>query len=262
MAKLVLADLAFSGAKISGLPISAADGEPVVHQQLTSALTGLKWKASVRAATTGNVSLSAPGATMDGVTLALNDRVLVKDQTAGAENGIYVWTASGSALARAADANEAIELEQAVVSVEEGTSQNNTSWRQTAVNLTIGTTAIAWTIFGTAAGAASTTQAGSVELAESNEVTAGTSNTLAITPLALKGSALYPKKFFGNIPNAGSLVITVTHNLGNRDNHVEVIRNSDNATVLCDVDRDTDNTVRLGFAVAPANNAYRVVVIG
>jgi len=52
---------------------------------------GLDIKASVRAASTGNINLStdvANGSTLDGVTLATGDRILLKDQTTGSENGI------------------------------------------------------------------------------------------------------------------------------------------------------------------------------
>ena len=63
-------------------------------------------KASCRVASTGNVTVSGPGAAIDGVTLSSGDRVLLKDQTAGAENGIYVFNGAASALTRALDADE------------------------------------------------------------------------------------------------------------------------------------------------------------
>lgn len=58
---------------------------------------------AVRVASTANLTLTAPGATIDGVTLAVGDRVLLKDQTTLAENGIYVWNGAAIALTRAAD---------------------------------------------------------------------------------------------------------------------------------------------------------------
>ena len=51
--------------------------------------TGLN-KGSVRAASTANVSLTAPGAAIDGVTLASGDLILLKDQSTGSQNGLYV----------------------------------------------------------------------------------------------------------------------------------------------------------------------------
>ena len=63
-------------------------------------VTGLKTRIITRAATTGNITLSSDlqnGDTLDGVTLATGNKVLVKDQTDATENGIYNVVASGTA---------------------------------------------------------------------------------------------------------------------------------------------------------------------
>lgn len=60
----------------------------VITDRLASG-ANLSWKAPVRAATTANLSLSATQ-TVDGISLVESDRVLVKNQTAGEENGIYL----------------------------------------------------------------------------------------------------------------------------------------------------------------------------
>ena len=79
-------------------------------------------KDSVRVATTANITISTDlnvGDTIDGVTLADGDRVLVKDQSSGSENGIYV---AGSSPVRSADANTSAEVTAGLfVFVEEGT---------------------------------------------------------------------------------------------------------------------------------------------
>ena len=79
-------------------------------------------KDSVRAATTANINIATAlnaNDTLDGVTLANGDRVLVKNQTSQGENGIYVVSATPS---RAVDANAATELTGGTfVFVEEGT---------------------------------------------------------------------------------------------------------------------------------------------
>ena len=62
-------------------------------------LQGLDVKNSVRVATTANGTLAtafANGQTVDGITLATNDRILLKDQSTGSENGIYTVNASGA----------------------------------------------------------------------------------------------------------------------------------------------------------------------
>src|SRR5688500_16412125 len=73
---------------------------------------GIQTKVEVRAATTANGTLASAfdnGSVIDGVTLATGNRILIKDQTAGAENGIYVVQASGAPV-RATDADSASGL--------------------------------------------------------------------------------------------------------------------------------------------------------
>lgn len=110
---------------------------------------GLDTKASVRAATIAAGTLAssfASGQVIDGVTLATNDRILIKNQSAGAENGIYVVTAGTPT--RATDADNGTKLNaSAYVFVEEG-SQADTGWTLTNNGaITIGTTALVWTTF-------------------------------------------------------------------------------------------------------------------
>lgn len=106
---------------------------------------GLSWKKAVRAATTANGSLATAfenGDAIDGVTLATGDRILLKNQTTGSENGIYTVNASG-APTRATDADAGAELVNATVYVSEGSSLADTQWTcSTNAPITIGTTAL------------------------------------------------------------------------------------------------------------------------
>lgn len=117
--------------------------------------TAVSWKASVRAATTAAVTLATGlenGDTIDGVALVTGDRILVKDQAAGAENGIYIVGASGAPV-RASDADSAAELLGAAVVVRQGTANADTGWLATPDAITLETTAITWTkVFPIAAG--------------------------------------------------------------------------------------------------------------
>jgi hypothetical protein len=117
--------------------------------------TAVSWKATIRAATTAAGTLASSfenGDTIDGVVLSTGDRILIKDQAAGAENGIYVVAASG-APARASDADSAAELLGAAVIVREGTVNADTGWLATPDAITLGVTSITWTkIFPSAAG--------------------------------------------------------------------------------------------------------------
>lgn len=87
-------------------------------------------KAPVKAATTANITLSA-AQTIDGISIVADDRVLVKDQTTGTEDGIYV--AQSGTWTRAKDWDGARDATQAtLISVKQGSVNANTVWRSTA----------------------------------------------------------------------------------------------------------------------------------
>lgn len=103
------------------------------------------WKEPVRVATTvaGTLASSfANGQSVDGVTLATGDRILVKNQAAGAENGIYTVNASG-APTRAYDMDVATEVLGTFVFVVAGTANAGTFWHCTnTATPTLGTTVL------------------------------------------------------------------------------------------------------------------------
>lgn len=257
----VLRTLDFGSArKIVNLPAPTLAGDAATKAYVDSAVEGLAWKDSCRVATQANTNLASPGATIDGVTMVSGDRVLVRAQTTGAENGVYIWNGAAVAMTRALDANTADELEQAVTTVEEGTSAGAT-FRQSVVNATLGTTALTWAAFGTSAAAATTSTAGIVQLATLAEVDTGADANKVITPSTLSGSVWATKKFNANIGDGSATSYTVTHNLNTRDVEVEVYRNSGNFdTVLVEVQRTSVNAITLLFDTAPAANAFRVLV--
>jgi hypothetical protein len=156
-AKLALAGGTMSGAiamgtnKITGLGTPTDGTDAATKAYVDSAAQGIDWKASVRAATTANVTLASDlenGDVLDGVTLATGDRVLVKDQSTGSENGIYVVKASG-APDRSTDAdsgaevtaNFAVFVEQGTVNADQGYTLTNNG------AITVGTTALTFTQF-------------------------------------------------------------------------------------------------------------------
>lgn len=69
---------------------------------------------------------------------------MIKNQAAGAENGIYTVNASG-APTRATDADTATDIADAVVYVSEGTVNADTGWKLVTDNITLGTTALVFT---------------------------------------------------------------------------------------------------------------------
>ena len=110
---------------------------------------GLDFKDSVRVATTGNITIASDlnvGDSIDGITLADGDRVLVKDQSTASQNGIYT---AGSSPARATDADADAEVTAGLfVFVEEGTANSDNGYvLSTDGTITVGSTALTFTQF-------------------------------------------------------------------------------------------------------------------
>lgn len=263
MPKPVLTDLDFGGtAKPINVQAPTAPGDAATKAYVDSAVEGLAWKDSARVATQANISIASPGATVDGITMAVNDRVLVRAQTTNTENGIYIWNGAAVPMTRALDASTYDELEQAIVTVEEGTSAGST-FRQTGINGTIGSTAVTWAAFGTAAPAASETTAGIAEIATQAETDTGTDDQRIVTPLKLANWSGRLRKFSQTIGDGTATAIAVTHNLNTRDLHVQVFQATGTFDIVdCEVELTSVNQATLRFNTAPASNALRVVIMG
>lgn len=121
----------------------------VSKEYVDAVKVGLDFKDSVRVATTANVDLSSAPAAIDGVTLSADDRVLVKDQSTGAQNGIYVFNGSGSAMTRATDADANAEVTSGMFTfVTEGSVNADSGFVLTTDgSITVGTTALAFAQF-------------------------------------------------------------------------------------------------------------------
>jgi hypothetical protein len=131
--------------KITGLGTPTADADAVTKSYVDAIAQGIDAKASVVAATTANITLSG-AQTVDGVSVIAGDRVLVKDQTTTANNGIYLC-ASGS-WTRTTDADTYAELVAAYTFVEGGTVNANNGFICTIpTSGTLGSTSITFAQF-------------------------------------------------------------------------------------------------------------------
>lgn len=258
---LVASNLDFnSSSRIVNLPAPIAASEPVRLSDLNSAVEGLSWKDSCRVATQVNINLSSPGTTIDGISMAIGDRVLVQSQSTASENGIYIWNGAAVSMTRALDCSTSDELESATTLIEEGTSAGS-SYRQTSTNFVLGTGSVVWTVFGASVPAASTTTSGSSRYATQSEVDAGLVSNATVTPSTLAAYASRFRKFASTIGDGSSTAYAITHNLNSTDVEVEVSRISTGETIIVDVARTNANTVTVTFAVAPSSNSYRVAIV-
>lgn len=262
MATKIGSPLDFGGAaRITNLPAPADPNDAARLVDVQSAAEGLAWKDSVRVATQSNIDLSSPGSTLDGVTMASTDRVLVQAQTDTEDNGLYLWNGASSAMTRAADGSTAAELEQAVVTVEEGTSAGAT-YRQSSVNFTLGTDPVVWATFGTSAPSASTTTPGIVEIATQGEVDTGTDTTRVVTPETLAGWTGRSLRHSASFGDGSATQYDITHNLGTKDLVASIRENATDDVIIADVKMLSTTVTRVTLAVAPTTNALRITLVG
>ena len=263
-------------------------------QYVDNLVSGLSYKNEVRVATTTNGTLAtayANGQTIDGVTLATGDRILLKDQSSAAENGIYVVNAAG-APTRATDADTTAELQNATVYVAAGTVNINREYTQTATVTTVGTTAQTWvqktsglTYTADGNGIELTSQTFSIELDGTTltkeglrlpsgsgssggglteatgvlAVGAGTGITVNADDVAVNTSVVV-RKFAADCA-ATTNPQTFTHALGS---DVEVQVWEGNELVICDITKNSTSggQVIVDFGVTPTSAQFRVVVQG
>jgi hypothetical protein len=139
---VVTANISLNGNKLTSVGPATFGTDAVNKNQLDAAVAGLSWKQAVRAATTAEINLNSAPASIDGVNLTSGDRILVKDQSVAADNGVYVYAGLFAQLNRAADMDDPAEFSGASLFVQEGTVNADSGWTQTGEVSTLGVSAV------------------------------------------------------------------------------------------------------------------------
>lgn len=174
LAPLGTGAVSVSNFKITDVADPVLDTDAANKRYVDAARSGLDVKQSVRAATTGNISLTGTQ-TIDGIALTVGDRVLVKSQTTGSENGIYVVAAGAWTRSADADNTPSGEVTSGMFTfVESGTINANNGFVLTTQNpITLDTTALVFTVF-----------------TSTGTISAGTGLTKVVDTISLTGQAL------------------------------------------------------------------------
>lgn len=258
------ADIPLNGHKLTGLGAPTAGSNDAarivdVENAVQSAAAGIDSKASVRLVATTNIASLTGLAAIDGVTPVAADRILLTAQSTASQNGVYV--AAAGAWSRAADADTSPEITPgAFWFVEEGTTYGKTQWRCNNTGaIVLNTTGITIVQFG----AASAYTAGDGLTLSGGDFAVGAGTGISVTADAVAiDAAVVVRKYAALIGDGSSTSITVTHNLNNQDAMTQVREVATNQIVEVEIQNNGVNTVVIGFASAPASNAYRVVVQG
>jgi phage-related tail fiber protein len=212
--------------------------------------------------------------TIDGVTLAANDRVLLKDQSAGAQNGIWVVSTLGTGANgvwdRATDFDQDIEVtSSAFTFVSEGTVNADSGWVLTTDGvITIGGasgTALSWAQFSGAgqvvAGTGLTKTGNTLNVGQNaNNTIVVNSDDITVNRTGTNGA--HVAVLFTTATHSSATSVAITHSLGQQWVVAQVYDVATSTMVDCDVVLTSSTVTTFNFAVAPSANSLRFNIYG
>jgi hypothetical protein len=253
--------VALGSQRITALADPSSGTDAANKNYVDAAISTGNNKGSARVVATTNITLATPGSAIDGVTMASSDIVLLIGQSAGAENGLYVWSGASSALVRATNADTSAEVKSGLfVFVTEGTANADNGYTLiTNDPITLGTTALVFT---------QTSGAGQISPGTGMTKTGNTLNVIAGTGMVANADdmaidiTVVTRKYTQLVGDGSSTSISVTHSLNNNTPSVSLQRVSDSAKCEPGVVYTSTSQITLTFATAPTSNQYRVSVYG
>jgi hypothetical protein len=120
-----------------------------IQNQINNLMIGVGgWKTAARVLVDSNVTISSPGASLDGIALSVGDRVVLNGQTSGSENGVYDWNGAAVPMTRSADCttgdNSNTGVLGMVITIEEGTYADQMWMLTNNAPITVGTTSLSF----------------------------------------------------------------------------------------------------------------------
>lgn len=217
-------------------------------------------KGDARSASSTNINLASPGASIGGVSMAADELTLLVGQTAAAENGLYLYKGPVTPLTRATNSDTSAEIRPGMsIFISEGDNAAKRYELTTPLPIILGTKPL--TFVQTGGGSGAYVGGDGLTLAGNTfAVGAGTGISVGVDAVAID-TAIVPRKMSQSIGNGSLNPITVTHNLNNLGATVNVVRVADGVEGFCGITK-TANTVVLSFATIPTTNQYQVSIQG
>lgn len=288
----------FGATKLTNVADPTLSSDGATKGYVDALVNGLVWHPAVRATVASNITVSNPGtAVFDGVTLVTGERLLLRGQSAPAENGPWVFQTSGTALTRPVDFANAVVappasgIINATFFVQEGGSFADTAWTLTTNGtITVGTTSLAFTQFGgataytaslgvalsgadfrlaaTVGGAGITQAAGVLDVVATDSSILVAANDLKVQLASGGGIAVTTgigvdstvARVFQTGTHASTTSIAVTHSLGKQFVIAQVYITATGEQVDCDVVATSTTVTTFSFAVAPSLNTLTFVI--
>lgn len=279
-------------------PTSPSDGATKAY--VDNLVNGLVWHPAVRATVASNITISNPGtAVFDGVTLVSGERLLLRAQSTGSQNGPWVFNGSGSALTRPVDfpagavSSSNPGIVNATFFVQEGTTFGDTAWTLTTNGvITVDTTSLTFTQFGagvaytaslgvalsgvdfrlagTVGGAGLTQASGVLDVVAADTSLTVNANDMQVRLAASGGLQVATglgvdstvTRSFQTGTHSSSTSIAITHSLGKQFVVPAVFITATGEEIECDVVATSTTVMTFSFAVAPGANTLTFVIVG